>query len=370
MTFITFWNSRLIICSLAVTMWNWSLSKLGVYILLWTLNLILFDPVWRAGSGLAILKNFPISNCGRCLTKAWRRRMKIKRRIMRMQMTQMQMMTMSWMTWLWCLTEAGETFRTIDCAGAATPLKCAATPWLSRRWCPLCQNMFVLSELAEPLKVSTFIVYCTNKYARWYLNHQLFILSEPFCACQFLHTGPLKVFWFNCKHHNWSSIWKQDLTYLPSSHPTPLHLTHWAFKRYRHCQFVTLSVMCLLVENLNLIERRKRKQSHIGSLVSCVFCLYEFSLQLHLDKHRQLGLVRLSIYRTFKSLSIGVAKSRYTSLISDYRHGLNNHLSKQHIWLFGVWRRDCPEGDFRLQHASNKVRLTASETRLEAAVGV
>lgn len=129
--------------------------------------------------------------------------------------------------------------------------------------------------------------------------------------------------------------------------------------------------MCLLVENLNLIERRKHvNNSHTQywkSGVMWVLSLYKFSLQQHLDKHRQLGFVRLSIYRTFKNLSIGVAKSRLTSLISDYRHGLN-HLSKQHIWLFGVWRRDCLEGDFRLQHASNKVRL--SETRLEAAVGV
>lgn len=175
-------------------MWNWSLSNLGVYILLWIFNLILCDPVWHAGSGLAILKNFPISNCGRCLTKAWTRRMKKKMRMM-MQMTKMKMITMSWMTWLWCLTEAGEIFRTIDCAGAATMLlKCAATPWLSRRWCPLCQNMLVLSELAEPLKVSTFIVYCTNKYAWWYLNHQLFILSgieKAFLQGLWIFKGPV-----------------------------------------------------------------------------------------------------------------------------------------------------------------------------------
>lgn len=106
MTLIKFLNIRLAICSLAVTMWNWSLSNLGVYILLGIFNLILCDPVWHAGSGLAILKNFPISNCGRCLTKAWTRRMKKKRRMM-MQMTKMKMITMSWMTWLWCLTEAG-----------------------------------------------------------------------------------------------------------------------------------------------------------------------------------------------------------------------------------------------------------------------
>lgn len=41
----------------------------------------------------------------------------------------------------------------------------------------LCQNMLVLSDLAKSLKVSTFIVYCTNKYASWYLNHRLFVLS-------------------------------------------------------------------------------------------------------------------------------------------------------------------------------------------------
>lgn len=152
----------------------------------------------------------------------------------------------------------------------------------------------------------------------------------------------------------------------------PLHLTHWAFKRQRNCQFVTLSAICLLVEHLNLIERRKHvNNSHTQywkSGVMWILSLYKFSLQQHLDKHRQLGFVRLSIYRTIKNLSIGVAKSRLTSSISDYRHGLNNHLSKQHIWLFGVWRLDCLEGDFRLQHASNKVRL--SETHLQAAVRV
>lgn len=77
-------------------------------------NPILSDSVWNAESGLAILKNFPILNCERCRTKAWTQRTKKKRR-MTMQMSRMKM-TMSWMTWLWCLTEAGEVFRTIDCA--------------------------------------------------------------------------------------------------------------------------------------------------------------------------------------------------------------------------------------------------------------
>lgn len=74
------------------------------------------------------------------------------------------------------------------------------------------------------------------------------------------------------------------------------------------------------------------KESHsVESLLSCEFCVYKFSLQQHLVKH-QLGFVIFSIFRTF----IGVAKSRFTSLLSDYRHGLNNHHSKKQIWLFGV----------------------------------
>lgn len=176
------------------------LSVSGIWaffsMLFWVFNPFLSDPVWDAGSGRAILKNFPILNCGRCLTKAWTRRTKTKRR-MTMQMARRKMMTMSWMTWRWCLTEAGEIFRTIDCAGAATTLlKCAGTPWLSRRWC--------LHVMAVPLGVRTSWCSVTSP-SRWRFLHSLFIAQTnygtwiiSFLSCQeekrvsFRHWGFLK----------------------------------------------------------------------------------------------------------------------------------------------------------------------------------